>query len=111
MVPEPSSWQGEADRLNHVAFLSGLRFHTDAPLCVSEFATSTRFLQPESNDMGQYTTRHLKGLNVSCDGALNADGGAFDVYIYGLELLRPNGSALTLDAFDKAWPGKQIRVD
>ena len=61
--------------------------------------------------MGQYTTRHLKGLNVSCDGALNAGGGAFDVYIYGLELLRPNGSALTLDAFDKAWPGKQIRVD
>ena len=59
--------------------------------------------------MGQYTTRHLKGLNVSCDGALNAGGGAFDVYIYGLELLRPNGSALTLDAFDKAWPGKQIR--
>ena len=56
--------------------------------------------------MGQYTTRHLKGLNVSCDGALNAGGGGFDVYIYGLELLRPNGSAFTLDAFDKAWPGK-----
>ena len=110
MVPEPSSWQGEHNRLR-ATLVAGLHFHTDAPLCVSEFATSTRFLQPESNDMGQYTTRHLKGLNVSCDGALNAGGGAFDVYIYELELLRPNGSALTLDAFDKAWPGKQIRVD
>eukprot|EP01045_Picozoa_sp_COSAG04_P058229 COSAG04_NODE_28191_length_277_cov_0.612360_1_plen_79_part_01 len=79
MVPEPSSWQGEHNRLR-ATFIGGCIF-TPMPRCVSEFATSTRFLQPESNDMGQYTTRHLKGLNVSCDGALNADGGAFDVYI------------------------------
>jgi hypothetical protein len=90
MVPEPSAWQ--------------------------ELTTSTRFLQVESNVMDQYTTRWIHGLNISCDAALNADQTkAFDLLIYKIELIRPNGSSFILEDFSRsgasAWPGATLSED
>jgi hypothetical protein len=85
LVPEPASWQ--------------------------EFTTSTRFLQPESNDMGQYTTRHIKRLNITCDATVAADlSKGFDVQIYKVELLGPRGGR-TLEDFPTAYPGASLSDD
>ena len=85
LVPEPASWQ--------------------------EFTTSSRFLQPESNDMHEYTTRHIKHLNVTCDATVAADlSKGFDVQIYKIELLGPKGNHV-LEDFSIAYPGARISSD
>eukprot|EP00947_MAST-08B_sp_MAST-8B-sp1_P003947 g3947.t1 len=54
---------------------------------------STRFLQVESNDMDQYTTRSIRDLAVVCDATVAGDGTTpFDVFIYGIELVGPKGT-------------------
>ena len=58
LVPEPAQWQ--------------------------DLTTSARFLQPVSNDMGQYTTRAIQHINISCvnTAAVSANPAqAFDLYL------------------------------
>lgn len=63
--------------------------------------------------MDDYTTRHIRGMNVSCNAVLNSDlTKGFDVLLYKIELIRPNGSSFVLEDFSgSAWPGTALSDD
>jgi hypothetical protein len=85
LVPQPAKWQ--------------------------EFTTSSRFLQVESNDMNEFTTRHIKLLSVTCDATVAADlSKGFDAQIYKIELFGPRGQHV-LEDFSTAYPGASLSSD